>query len=474
MEWLAAYDYGMAREVLQRGVALIYLIAFISTLNQFRALAGERGLLPVPRLLRGPGAHGPSLFSRIGYSDRKLVAVCAVGCAISGVLVLGLPQAGPAWLPLFAFLAIWGLYMSIVNVGQIFYGFGWEMLLLEAGFTVGLLGSRQVPPPQTILLLIAWLVFRLEFGAGMIKWRGDAAWRNLTAMYYHHQTQPMPGPFSRRAHLAPKWWHRCEAAGNHGAQLLVPFLLFAPQPLASIAAGIIIATQLWLVATGNFAWLNWLTIVLASCRISDPVLRQIVPGFSPGTDPRPEAPIWWTVVVLSGTLLLALLSIPALRNLLSSRQLMNASFNRWQLGNAYGAFGSVTRERVEVVIEGTEDGSPDDATWHEYGFKGKPGEVSRRPRQFAPYHLRLDWMMWFLPLGSIHQRWFHVLLVRLLAADARTLGLLGHDPFFGRKPSFIRVLTYRYRFADAAEYRSTGAHWVRDQRQVVIDAVARR
>ncbi len=131
------------------------------------------------------------------------MAVCAAGIAISTVLVAGIPQTGPPWLPLAGFLALWGLYMSIVNVGQVFYGFGWEMLLLEAGFTVGLLGSRQVPPPLTILLLIAWLVFRLEFGAGMIKWRGDPAWRNLTAMYYHHQTQPMPGPFSRRAHLAP-------------------------------------------------------------------------------------------------------------------------------------------------------------------------------------------------------------------------------------------------------------------------------
>ncbi|MBV1780171.1 lipase maturation factor family protein [Paeniglutamicibacter sp. ABSL32-1] len=474
MEWLAATDYGMAREILQRGVALIYLIAFISTLNQFLALAGEHGLLPVPRLLRGRGARGPSLFSRMGYSDRKLSTVCIAGCVMSGVLVLGLPQMGPPWLPLAGFLALWGLYMSIVNVGQIFYGFGWEMLLLEAGFTVGLLGSRQVPPPQTILLLIAWLVFRLEFGAGMIKWRGDQAWRNLTAMYYHHQTQPMPGPFSRLAHLAPRWWHRCEAAGNHGAQLVVPFLLFAPQPIASIAAGIVIATQLWLVATGNFAWLNWITIVLAFCRVSDPVLHRIIPWLPPEGVPPAEAPVWWTVVVLAGTVILAVASIPALRNLFSPHQRMNASFNRWQLGNAYGAFGTVTRERIEVVIEGTEDEAPDEASWREYGFKGKPGDVDRRPRQFAPYHLRLDWMMWFLPFDSIHQRWFHALLSRLLEADARTLALLRHDPFSGRPPRFVRVLTYRYRFATAAEHRSTGAVWVRDRRLLVIGPVLRQ
>jgi hypothetical protein len=185
-----------------------------------------------------------------------------------------------------------------------------------------------------------------------------------------------------------------------------------------------------------------------------------------------ETPIWWIVVVLSGTLLLAVLSIPALRNLFSSGQLMNAAFNRWQLGNAYGAFGSVTRQRIEVIIEGTEDQTPETATWLEYGFKGKPGDVSKRPRQFAPYHLRLDWMMWFLPLGSINQRWFRALLFRLLEADARTLALLGHDPFAGRRPRFIRVLTYRYSFATIAQRRGTGAYWVRDERQLVFGPIA--
>lgn len=473
MQWLAANDYVLAREILQRGVALIYLIAFISTLNQFRALAGERGLLPVPELLAGRGPRGPTLFTRIGYSDNKLVAICVAGIVISAMLLAGLPQTGPPWAPLAAFLALWGLYMSVVNVGQVFYGFGWEMLLLEAGFTVGLLGSHRVPPPVTILALIAWLLFRLEFGAGMIKWRGDPAWRNLTALYYHHQTQPMPGPFSRNAHLAPKWWHRVEAAGNHVAQLLVPFLLFAPQPVASVAAAVVIATQLWLVATGNFAWLNAITIILAGGRLGDPVLRWLLPWLPAQQVPPPAGPLWWEVLVLAGSLLLVVASVPALRNLFSARQLMNASFNRWQLGNAYGAFGTVTRERIEIVIEGSSDPEPATATWSEYRFKGKPGDVFRRPRQFAPYHLRLDWMMWFLPLGSVHQRWFHRLLIRLLEADPPTLALLADDPFAGARPRFVRVLSYRYRFADRARHRLDGAVWVRDQRQLLIGPVGR-
>ena len=488
MDWLLAPDYWVAREILQRGVAAVFLIAFASTLNQFRALLGERGLLPANRLLAGPGARGPSVFTRWGYSDAKLVAVCWVGLVVAGTLVAGLPQAGPAWVVLAAFLLLWGLYQSIVNIGGIFYGFGWEMLLLEAGFTVGFLGSHQVDPPRTILILIVWLVFRLEFGAGMIKWRGDPAWRNLTALYYHHETQPMPGPLSRRAHLAPRWWHRCEVAGNHVAQLAVPFLLFVPQPVASIAAGVVIATQAWLVATGNFAWLNWITIVLACAAIDDAAfggLASLVAGLPAGPvgpfAERAAAPAGWTVVVLLATAGLLVAGIPALRNLFSRSQLMNASFNRWQLGNAYGAFGSVTRQRTEVVIEGRiddevgdDDADPETETgWHEYEFRGKPGDPARRPRQFAPYHLRLDWMMWFLPLGSLHQRWFQALLLKLLAADPAVLALLRVDPFSGRAPDRIRVLTYRYRFANDQEKKDRSLYWIRSDRRLAIGPVRR-
>ncbi|MGM7670231.1 lipase maturation factor family protein [Microbacterium sp. A93] len=491
--WLAAPDAEWARQILQRGVAALYLVAFISTLNQFRPLLGERGLLPATELLAAGRQPGPTLFRRWGYNDAKLVAVAVAGISVSLLLLAGLPQAGPPWLPLALFLGLYGLYLSVVNLGQVFYGFGWEMLLLEAGFTVGLLGSDQVPPPAPVIVLIAWLVFRLEFGAGMIKMRGGREWRDLTALDYHHQTQPMPNPWSRQAHLKPRWWHRCEVLGNHVAQLGVPFLLFLPQPVASIGAAVIILTQGWLVVTGNFAWLNWATIVLAAGSLGDGALHGLVPavpvdlGAAGLAADAGRIPVYWTVVVLAGTVAVVVASIPALRNLFSPRQLMNASFNRWQVGNAYGAFGSVTKERVEVIIEGTEASSAggsaagttglppeDDAAWHAYEFKGKPGDVRRRPRQVAPYHLRLDWMMWFLPLSGIRQRWFFALLARLLAADPAVLGLLGRDPFEGRPPRFIRVRTYRYRFATAAERRATGDYWIRSAGRTVIGPQAAR
>lgn len=475
--WFDAPDYGFAREVLQRGIAAVYFIAFLSGMNQFPALLGEHGLLPAPRFLERYGRLAlPTLF-RWRYSDRLLRAVCLMGMAIAITLVAGLPQLGPPWLPMITFLALWLLYMSIVNVGQTFYSFGWEILLLEAGFTVAFLGSNQTAPPKTILILLAWLLFRLEFGAGMIKIRGGSEWRNLTALYYHHETQPMPGPLSRQAHLLPKPLHKMEVLGNHFAQLIVPFFLFAPQPLASIAAGIIIFTQLWLVATGNFAWLNWIPIVLAFSAISDPVLHSLVPVIPldlhaaeqhSAAGVASDTPLWWLVVVLAASLLLVVLSYWPIRNLFAHRQLMNASFNRWQLVNTYGAFGTVTKRRIEMVVEGTLTEDPDDADWREYGFKGKPGDLYKLPRQWAPYHLRLDWLMWFLPLRTVHEEWFYAFLGKLLEADHQVLKLLRYDPFDGARPRWVRVRSCLYRFSTRAEYRETRQPWIRTSLSEVI------
>ncbi|MCC3265279.1 lipase maturation factor family protein [Arthrobacter gengyunqii] len=462
MDLFSAEGYEFARQVLQRGIAAVFLIAFISAANQFPALLGERGLLPAPRFLARTAGRGiPTLF-RWHYSDRFLLAVAWTGAAVAALLVAGLPQTGPPWLPMAAFLLLFGLYLSIVNIGQTFYGFGWESLLLEAGFLAAFLGSNEVAPPVTVLFLFRWLVFRLEFGAGLIKMRGDRVWRDLTALYYHHETQPMPNPASWYFHHLPRPLHKAEVLGNHFAQLVVPFFLFFPQPVAGIAAAVVILTQLWLVLSGNFAWLNVLTILLAFSAVADSNLSVLFPAVSfAGPDPSAN-PVWFTVVVLAVTTLMLYWAWKPLRNLFSRNQLMNASFNRWHLSNAYGAFGSITRSRNEVVIEGTLDDPGADARWLAYEFKGKPGDPSRRPRQFAPYHLRLDWLMWFLALGASGGSWFPVLLQKLLDGDRRTLALLRTDPFAGTPPRWVRARVYRYRFSTPAERRADGVWWVRE------------
>lgn len=473
--WLAGTEYTIAREILQRGVAALYVVAFLSAVAQFPALLGEHGLLPAPRFLRSTYARRQPTLFRWRYSDRLLRAVAWTGAALAALVVVGVLQLTPSYVFVPVFLIVWFLYLSIANIGQTFYGFGWESLICEAGFTVAFLGSGDTAPPITIVILVRWLVFRLEFGAGMIKMRGDRSWRDLTALYYHHETQPMPNPLSRTAHLLPKWWHRVEVLGNHFAQLIVPWLLFLPQPVASAAAAVVILTQLWLVATGNFAWLNWITIVLAFAGVSDGAWRWISGGAIHVRVGAADVPLWFAVVALLVSAFLVALSWWPLRNLFRRRQLMNASFNRWHLVNAYGAFGSVTKERYEVVVEGTADDPHDPgAEWREYGFRGKPGDPRRLPRQYAPYHLRLDWLMWFLALGSRDSPWFEVFLLRLLEADRPTLRLLRLDPFGGRAPRSVRARMFLYRFATHAEKRATGDRWVRTEVGTLVPPVALR
>jgi hypothetical protein len=293
----------------------------------------------------------------------------------------------------------------------------------------------------------------------------------------------MPNPLSRTAHLLPKWWHRVEVLGNHFAQLVVPWLLFAPQPVASAAAAVIVLTQLWLLATGNFAWLNAITIVLAFAAVDDGTWSWLLGSLSvngmasalTGAVPTGAVPGWYAAIALVVTALLVALSLPPLRNLFSRNQMMNASFNRWHLVNAYGAFGSVTQVRYEVVVEGTMDEPSDTAArWVEYPFKGKPGEPGRLPRQFAPYHLRLDWLMWFLALGSRDSPWFEKFLLRLLEADGPTLRLLRADPFDGRPPRAVRARIFRYRFTTHAEKRASGDRWVRTEVGILVPAIALR
>lgn len=251
----------------------------------------------------------------------------------------------------------------------------------------------------------------------------------------------------------------------------MPFFLFAPQPVASVAAAVIILTQLWLVFTGNFAWLNAITIVLAFAAVDDTAFRVVL-GV-PGPSPRETTPVWFLAVVLLVTALLLALSSWPLRNLLSRRQLMNASFNRYHLVNAYGAFGTVTRVRFEIIVEGNDDAVPGrDAEWLEYGFRAMPGDPGRMPPQVAPYHLRLDWLMWFLALGARDTRWFEVFLLRLLQGDRRTLRLLRYNPFPTGAPRWIRARLFEYRYTSLAERRATGAWWARTEVGILVPPVA--
>jgi hypothetical protein len=215
------------------------------------------------------------------------------------------------------------------------------------------------------------------------------------------------------------------------------------------------------VLSGNYAWLNLITVALAVVSLPDSILGRVVPVEAPALQSPPG---WFAVVVVLVTAAVAVRSYRPVRNLASRHQLMNASFEPLRLVNTYGVFGQITRERYEVVVEGTDEPVLGPATtWREYEFKAKPGNPRRRPRQVAPYHLRLDWLMWFAALSPAYaESWLLPLLARLLENDPATLRLLAANPFPDRPPTFVRARLYRYRFATRAERREIGAWWVRE------------
>ena len=454
--WLFTEEFYLARLVIQRGLALIYSIGFLVTINQFKGLIGSNGLLPVPRFLTYVKFwQAPSIF-HFHYSDSFFALISWIGLIVSIALVLGLADKLPWWGSALIWFIPWLLYLSIMNVGQTFYGFGWESLLLEIGFLAIFLGSSKTLVPIVIIFLLRLILFKLEFGAGLIKMRGDECWRDLTCLDYHHETQPMPNPLSWHFHNLPTWIHRCEVAGNHFFQLIVPWGLFLPQPLPTIAASLIIGSQSWLVLSGNFSWLNWSAILLAVSGLSNNFLRRLIPIEIPASLISPTSYQMTSLII---SLLILVLSYKPIMNMISPGQKMNASFDPLHLVNTYGAFGSVTKKRFEIVIEG----SNDQKTWQEYQFKGKPGDPKAMPAQYAPYHLRLDWLMWFAAFGREQQSHLFIPLIeKLLPANQDVLKLLKYNPFPEQAPKFIRAKYYLYTFTSPQERKETGAYWNRE------------
>jgi hypothetical protein len=161
----------------------------------------------------------------------------------------------------------------------------------------------------------------------------------------------------------------------------------------------------------------------------------------------------WALAVVVG-----LLSFQPVINLISPGQIMNTSFDPLDLVNTYGAFGTVGRERLNVVFEGTDAAQPDPrAVWKPYPYKALPVDLDRRPCQLAPYQPRLDWQMWFAAMGSPSQYpWTLHVIWKLLHNDPAALSLFGGNPFPDNPPRYIRAMLCRYRFVPAG---NPGAIW---------------
>ncbi len=468
-----APSYWLTRLVILRLLGLVYAVAFLVAANQILPLIGSDGLLPVGAFLArvtselgsaGAGfARLPSIFW-VGHSDGALVTAAWAGFGLSCAVAAGYANA-----PLLALL--WALYLSFVHVGQDWYGYGWEYQLLETGFLAiflcPLLDPRPLPgrePPVVVIWLFRWLIYRIMLGAGLIKIRGDSCWRDLTALFYYFETQPIPNPLSRWFHFLPRWELETGVLFNHFAELVAPWFVFGPRKFRHAAGVVIILFQSVLILSGNLSFLNWLTIIPALACLDDSLWGRIMPGrlaaaaqraASAARPSRTMAAASWALCAV-----VVLLSVRPAANLMSARQIMNASFDPLELVNTYGAFGAIGRERTNIVFEGTDSAVPDEtALWKPYRYRGLPVDPSSRPPQIAPYQLRLDWQMWFASMASPSDYpWTLHLVWKLLHNDPGAVGLFAANPFPAKSPRYVRAVAYRYSFAGPG---STGSWWVR-------------
>jgi hypothetical protein len=409
------------------------------------------------------------------------------GVALTGLALSTCVLArGAANVPLLA--TLWLLQKSLQTVGGPWYVYGWETQLAEltfhALFLVPFWSLKAVPPlpvSSIVVWTIRWHLFRVMLGSGLIKFRsGDLKWKKLTAMDYFYETQPVPNPLTRYMHWMPKLWHKMEVLLNHFVECVAPWLLLVPglPPGWRRGAGLTqMVFQGILISTGNLSFLNWLTMVPAILCLDDalvaglfrPVTRALAASYSlPPVRPGwftpaaavtvlPTMPIVRQLVNVAFLALIARLSIPVVRNLLSPNQAMIASYDPFRLVNSYGAFGVVGEVREEWIISA----SPDMDGWEEYDFCVKPGDVNATPRFRSPYHHRLDWQIWLAAqLRFVEQSpWLYTFLAKLLQSDPATIRLIQKDPFANAtvRPQYIRVDAYRYTFHKSSD----GPYWDR-------------
>jgi hypothetical protein len=475
----------LTRFLILRLLGVVYVFAFLGLIFQAPALLGSHGLTPVSLFVdrlhdaRQTFWDVPSLFM-LDSSDAVLAAWAYIGLVLAIACALGYAN-----LP--SLLVLWAIYGSYERVGQLWFGFGWEIQLLETTLIAAFLAHpwdprplAARPPPVEAIALMRWLVFRIMLGAGLIKWRGDACWRELTCLDSHFETQPIPNPLSPAFHHLP---HGVLAAGvvfNHVVELVLPWFVFGPRLARLIAGAAMLAFQVTLILSGNLAFLNWLTVIPIFACLDDDLVIRVLPSRArtwvrarigvalPGRYTGHRIAVW------AFALLVAVKSCAVVDNLLAidGPQAMNRSFDRLALVNTYGAFGSVGSVRHELVIEGTlaDDPAASGDEWRAFELPCKPGALARRPCVLGPYHRRLDWLIWFSAMEERpRDAWIVHMVAKLLTGDPVIRELLATDPFDGKPPKWVRIRRFEYHFAPA----ESPAWWTRDSEEVWLPPVAR-
>jgi len=506
--------YFWARRWFLRALGTIYLIAFVSLWVQVNGLVGSDGMSPANQFLPAVRAQiGPDAYALLptlcwfGQSDAFLYFLCGSGVLFSLLLIFGIA-------PAISLVALFVLYLSLTIAGQIFFNFQWDVLLLEAGFlsiffapwrlwprrfsveavvpaannfhpagdmpaTALATPSRQQEPPvsRAGLFLLKLLLFKLMLMSGVVKLTsGDPSWWNLTALDYHYWSQPLPTVFGWLADKSPEWFKHFSVAFCLAIEIVAPFFIWAPRRLRLGAAGLMIFLQVGIGLTGNYCFFNLLTIALCLLLIDDSATGMSLRGVR-GQRGALFVPdrlgAWGAVAVFILTFPInAWLIFSAFKPLARPPRALANVYERleaFRIVNGYGLFRVMTKDRCEIVLEGSTDG----IDWLPYEFKWKPGDVKRAPGWCAPHQPRLDWQMWFAALETPQEnRWLIALVFRLLQDSRDVSGLLSRNPFPDKPPRYIRAMFYRYRFTTVDERHQIGAWWKREELREYLPALS--
>lgn len=450
-------DYTTISYWLPRLLGAIYLFAFWPFLFQIRGLIGKNGIMPIKSYLAWikrtwPKSWfyiAPTLFW-IRSDDKALIAVVGLGVVSSILLMVGI-------YPSLMLITAYILYFSIISVGQDFLSFGWEVFLQEVALNVFLLSLTPVPNSM-VWLSCNFLLFRFYIQSGSVKLQSkDPNWRNLTAISYHYETQPIANLTAWYAHKMPMWFHKASCLIMFAIQLVVPFLLFTTEDIRLVAGALFVGLQFFIYATGNFSYLNHLAMVFSLLLLNNRALDAL--GIN--------APLVTTTplaldlaLTAAGSVLLLLQVLRFYDHFFPSRMCYRLlkPCSPLHIANRYGIFAVMTTTRYEVVVEGSDDGN----TWQEYEFYHKPTDMKRRPRRISPYQPRIDWQAWFLPFQTfMEESWFQNFLFHLLKGTPEVVALLRKCPFKEKAPKYIRAILYVYTFTSLEEKRKTGAWWKR-------------
>src|ERR1700730_1789806 len=452
--------YFVARRWFLRALGLIFLIAFVSLWVQIDGLIGSNGITPVGEFLPGAraqlGDHAWSILPTLCWfnsSDAFLHFLCGGGVVLSLLLIFGIA-------PALSLLGLVAFYLSLTVAGQTFLSFQWDILLIETGFLAIFLApwrlwwtkANEPPVSRAAIFLLKLLLFKLMFMSGVVKLTsGDDSWWNLTALDYHYWSQPLPTAIGWWADQSPEWFKKFSVAFCLVVEIIVPFFIWAPRRLRFVACVLMISLQIVIAATGNYNFFNLLTIALCLLLIDDAVCRR---KSTTVVDRRYKITDRLSIFVAAIALILtfplnAFLIYSAVKPEAEWPRLLAPLFARAQsfgIVNGYGLFRVMTKDRKEIVIEGSADG----LDWKPYEFKWKPGDVMRAPGWCAPHQPRLDLQMWFAALGSYRENpWFVQTVIALLHGKPNVAALFEKNPFPEAPPRFIRATLCRYRFTSA-------------------------